>query len=479
MKVRGGIYYIGVIAMLASTSAVAQVVPPDDNGRRSSSSDSSTYSIIVPPDEDSGRGSHYGDRPSMSLSEARAAFDRGDYQTALRGYYRLAPSGDAEAQFYLGYMLEQGMGGGRDIYSAANWYRKSAEQDYLPAVAYIGYLYSIGRGVSKDLKQAFDWYVKGARMGSADAQNALGTLLRDGVVERNVVVVKKDPNLAIQWFMQAAMQNHARAQNNLATMYRLGQGVKANLPEAVKWYSYAAKNGDPYAMNALGNMYLTGEGVEKNTTLAVKYFAFAANSGLPLAQVSLARLYESGEPDKSKGPSDAALLYAKAAKQGNLEAADRLGFYYANGYGIPRDADEAISWYQAAGDMNYAPSILALAQMFEEGKITQQNKSRALDLYKKCANMGEPVCQRELSRVYMQGDLTSRSLPDAYLWMALAADAFPEGNDKAAAVISRIEISNAMSQDQLNDAYLRVARWKPYVSAPRKIGMVRTPPRKK
>ena len=45
------------------------------------------------------------------LEDAVAAYQRGDYATALRLWHPLAEQGDAEAQFHLGVMYESGQGG--------------------------------------------------------------------------------------------------------------------------------------------------------------------------------------------------------------------------------------------------------------------------------------------------------------------------------------------------------------------------------
>ena len=46
------------------------------------------------------------------------------YSDAVRWYQRAAESGDANAQFLLGRMLESGVNRARDPAAAAGWYRK-------------------------------------------------------------------------------------------------------------------------------------------------------------------------------------------------------------------------------------------------------------------------------------------------------------------------------------------------------------------
>ena len=61
--------------------------------------------------------------------EGMAAFERGDYETALRELRPLAEQGDASAQFNLGFMYGTGQGVSQDYAEAARWFRLAAEQD--------------------------------------------------------------------------------------------------------------------------------------------------------------------------------------------------------------------------------------------------------------------------------------------------------------------------------------------------------------
>ena len=54
--------------------------------------------------------------------EAVAAYERGDYETALREFHILAAQGDKEAQFNLGIMYDMGQGIPQDYVQAHKWY---------------------------------------------------------------------------------------------------------------------------------------------------------------------------------------------------------------------------------------------------------------------------------------------------------------------------------------------------------------------
>ena len=88
------------------------------------------------------------------LEDAVAAYQRGDYATALRLWHPLAEQGDAEAQSHLGVMYESGQGGLRNDAEAIKWYRKAAEQGDAVAQFNLGIMYTKGEGVSQNDAEA-------------------------------------------------------------------------------------------------------------------------------------------------------------------------------------------------------------------------------------------------------------------------------------------------------------------------------------
>ena len=101
------------------------------------------------------------------LEDAVAAYQRGDYATALRLWHPPAEQGDAEAQFHLGVMYESSQGGQRNDAEAIKWYRKAAEQGDAVAQFNLGIMYAKGEGVSQNYAEAAQWYRLAADHGLA------------------------------------------------------------------------------------------------------------------------------------------------------------------------------------------------------------------------------------------------------------------------------------------------------------------------
>jgi TPR repeat protein len=163
------------------------------------------------------------------LEDGQAAYNRGDYATALKLFRPLAEQGNAEAQNNLAWAYEQGSAVKRDFKEAAKWYRSAAEQGSARAEYSLGVLYYNGRGVPKNLQDA------------------------------------------IKWYRMAAAQGDPKAQYNLGFMYANGEGVTQNLPRGHMWWSLAAKGeGAAWAsLHALSKL-MTKEQIAEAQVLARK-----------------------------------------------------------------------------------------------------------------------------------------------------------------------------------------------------------------
>ena len=92
------------------------------------------------------------------FEDGLAAFERGDYETALQLLRPLAEQGHAKAQFNLSGMYDNGQGVAQDYAEAVKWYRKAADQGYASAQLNLGLMYESGRHVTQDFVRAHMWF---------------------------------------------------------------------------------------------------------------------------------------------------------------------------------------------------------------------------------------------------------------------------------------------------------------------------------
>jgi uncharacterized protein len=130
-------------------------------------------------------------------SETKTAYDEGDFAKAYDEFRALAEKGNADAQWNLGAMYQNGKGVPQDYVEAVKWFRKAADQSLAAAQYDLGVMYYGGTGVPQDYAEAFKWLSRAGEQGSADAQYVLGVMYLDGIgVERNAMEAHICFNLA-------------------------------------------------------------------------------------------------------------------------------------------------------------------------------------------------------------------------------------------------------------------------------------------
>jgi len=129
---------------------------------------------------------------------------------------------------------------------------------------HVGMMYNNGIGTQKDPRQAFEWFQK-----SAASNHPLGAYkLGCYYAGQFAGVVTTDPNEALKYKLVSAKAGYALAQHDVALHY----GRQENLEEAVKWLKMASDQGDPEALYKLSGSYFEGKGAPKDLSLAYAYF---------------------------------------------------------------------------------------------------------------------------------------------------------------------------------------------------------------
>lgn len=149
---------------------------------------------------------------AQSYERGLSAYNRADYETALREWDALAQFGDPQAQFGLGLMHTFGHGVPEDDIVAMDWYARAAKRGHPGAQLFLGHGYETGNGVARDPETAFLWYLAAAEHGLGRAQNNLGRLYETGTG------VEADLDIAIYWYEESARNGNANARKNLARL---------------------------------------------------------------------------------------------------------------------------------------------------------------------------------------------------------------------------------------------------------------------
>ena len=187
--------------------------------------------------------------PQPKKSELDLAIEdveRGRLDVAKTRFEKLANTGDAVAQFYLGDLLVRYAAGAHKAEGLV-WLDLSAKAGVPNAMNALGVVFSDGKIVQKDEAKAQQWFMQAASLGFLEAYNNLG--LRSA----QCICRPADPFDAIEWFKLAAEQGYAEAQQNLGIMIvNTGQAAKdpKKASEAYMWLTLAGRQGDVEAQAA-------------------------------------------------------------------------------------------------------------------------------------------------------------------------------------------------------------------------------------
>ncbi len=169
--------------------------------------------------------------------KGRDAFDRGDYDAAIKVFRSLAEKNDPRGQYALAIMYDMGEGVPQSSEEALKYYRHAAEQGYADAQNNLGVMYDQGEGVSVDYEEAMKWYLLAAEQGNKDAPNNIGVMHMIGLG------VPRDFVRAHKWFTIAGTKDFEAKSNKKFTERRLTpEQIAESERLAGEWHKKVGKN---------------------------------------------------------------------------------------------------------------------------------------------------------------------------------------------------------------------------------------------
>ncbi len=153
-----------------------------------------------------------------------------------------------------------------------------------------------------------------------------------------------------------------------------------------------------------GKMLLGGMGTTANTAQAVIWLKKVVDGRFdPQKDV---QNFSVDDPNYMTTRSDAAML---------------LGKVYLTGWGTPRDAKQALHYYEKAAEFGFIPANHILGEFYEYGTNGVTDKAKAATYFTKAAHVGYGPAQYELGVAYYNGDGVTQDKPTAAAWLVEAA----------------------------------------------------------
>lgn len=163
---------------------------------------------------------------ALALKNSPVPQDRG---SARRWAERAAQQDSAEGMYQLAQMLDEGIGGERDVAGARVWYERAADANLAEGAFQAGMMWADGEGGEADDAEARRWLRIAAESDYAPAQGQYGLMLYQGRGG------EEDREAAAYWFGRGARGGDAESQYLYAFVLAQGHGVEQDLERAYRW----------------------------------------------------------------------------------------------------------------------------------------------------------------------------------------------------------------------------------------------------
>lgn len=236
---------LALAAFLAAVPALAQETPPPQRMPATMQA-----APVLPPD----------------FVQGRSEFEQGNFNGAYLLLLPHAQRGNAEAQFLIGRMSDEGGGGiVLDPREAVRWYRLSAAKDYPRALYALAKAAAIGRGMAQSPEQALVFLTRAAELDFTPAILDMASLYDDG---RGV---EADRAKAFGWYRRAADLGNTEARFMVGERRYNGDGTGQDRDDARRWYLLAGGRGHPAALFRLAQI---GFGRPMNADLRITNYTW-------------------------------------------------------------------------------------------------------------------------------------------------------------------------------------------------------------
>ena len=205
---------------------------------------------------------------------------------------------------------------------------------------------------------------------------------------------EQDYEKAFQWFLKSSQEGHKFAQYSLANLYYYGNGVEKDLSQAFLWYQKSASQGQPYASYAVAQMYSKGEYVAENNETAQRYYKAALSGFLEL---------------ESKDQADDNLFY-------------KIGVMYKNGLGTEADISKAIDYFKRSAEMNNKNGLYEYGKTLIQGKYIEADLNKGLECIEKAMKLKNSNAKRFFALEYISGEYFSQDIEKGLFMLTECAD---------------------------------------------------------
>lgn len=353
-----------------------------------------------------------------------------DYLLAARFFRYAAKRGCVSACRNLAGLYGDGHGVGQDKDASARWHQEmwklvkdglSVLDDH--AFCCLGDAVKAGDGVGRDLASAAIWWRRAVGLGNL---SAVVHLDNTGRAHREILG-SGDESVFLQAYLKEAEAGDAVNMSNVGLSYQFGHyGLPQDSKKAFEWFLKSADCGNSTAMRYLSDMYFTGEGVDLDRDKSLDWLIRASEADDVVAKRTLAKKYYGGTR-LGRDVNKVRVLLEEIVRENpdTIWSWASLAYLYKNGIGVNEDENRATKYYQKVAEFLCRGAEMLdpskqddLADYYYWGKGLSKDVDRAADLYKKASDSDSRIAHASnmLRCIYRYGKLGVPDLAVSYAY---------------------------------------------------------------
>lgn len=332
------------------------------------------------------------DETEQSAEECTAAIDTADFVSGSK--YYLKWSNNYKEACKLIYDKKSKL---EDFQKAEQLLLSESQSGNVLAIHDLGKLYSTEKLGAKDEEKSFVYY-----------QEALQGFMQ--IEPDSDFIFPYEPKYEGQIMKPADMRSYVWYR--IGKMYCYGLGTKQDYGQAFEWFLKSATEGNKFAQYSLANLYYYGNGIEKDLLKAFLWYRKSASQGQPYASHSVAQMYGKGEYVNQS--EETAQRYYKDALSGfmELESKDqaddnlyyKLGSMFKKGLGTDIKMDKAIDYFKRSAEMNNKNGLYEYGKALLLGEHIPRDIENAVKLLEKAINLKNINAKRFFALEYISGE---------------------------------------------------------------------------
>ena len=351
--------------------------------------------------------------PETPAGKALKIFADGEHAKAVGLAMPLAEKGDPLALYIMGFASETGQGTEGSRAKALEYYRKGAAANH-PDSIYRLAANLMSSGQKDRVEEGRELLERQAAIDPSVSGRILGEAFLNGTLTGEPA-----PETAVSWWKKAAEADDLPALFLLARFYdgQFGHASFRNAKMAYDYFLKAAEKGDPVSMVAVGSRLLNSDVVKRDEQKGIGWLNKAIESKEFTGHLALGDYLENEKKDLKSALSS----YTLGAEAGQTDCMVRAAAFHLEGKGTDKDKGRGVDLLEKAAKADNAQAHLMLAAQILGEEKPDLGKGYAHLLA--ASNGGLALAQNELGLFYLSGKLGVADIPAAASWFTRAAQA--------------------------------------------------------